>query len=52
MLANLSIKSRLIFVIGFLSTLLVGVGIMSLASLSATNSNKGDATLYGVKKCI
>jgi len=26
MLANLSIKSRLVFVIGFLSVLLVGIG--------------------------
>jgi methyl-accepting chemotaxis protein len=39
MLANLSIKSRLIFVIGFLSVLLMGVGIMGLASLSATNDS-------------
>ncbi|HJX57503.1 MAG TPA: Tar ligand binding domain-containing protein, partial [Thiobacillus sp.] len=38
MLANLTIKSRLIFVIGFLSLLLVGIGIMGLASLSSTNS--------------
>ena len=38
MLANLTIKSRLIFVIGFLSMLLVGIGIMGLASLSSTNS--------------
>ncbi|WP_324780772.1 methyl-accepting chemotaxis protein [Thiobacillus sedimenti] len=38
MLANLSIKSRLVFVIGFLSVLLVGVGIMGLASLSSTNA--------------
>ena len=37
MLANLSIKSRLIFVIGFLSVLLVGSGIIGLASLSSTN---------------
>ena len=38
MLANLTIKSRLIFVIGFLSMLLVGIGIMGLTSLSSTNS--------------
>ncbi len=37
MLANLSIKSRLTFVIGFLSVLLVGSGIIGLASLSSTN---------------
>ena len=28
MLSNLSIKSRLVFVIGFLSLLLTGIGIM------------------------
>jgi len=39
MLANLSIKSRLVFVIGFLSVLLVGSGIMGLASLGATNDS-------------
>ena len=38
MLANLSIKSRLIFVIGFLSMLLMGIGILGLTSLSSTNS--------------
>ena len=38
MLANLSIKSRLVFVIGFLSLLLVGIGIMGLSSLNATNN--------------
>jgi len=38
MLTNLSIKSRLIFVIGFLSLLLIGIGIMGLVSLGATNS--------------
>ena len=37
MLSRLSIRSRLVFVIGLLSTLLVGVGIMGLWSLSATN---------------
>lgn len=39
MLSKLSIKSRLVFVIGFLSTLLVGVGIMGLLSLSSTNDS-------------
>ncbi|MBW8362924.1 MAG: Tar ligand binding domain-containing protein, partial [Rhizobium sp.] len=38
MLANLSIKSRLVFVIGFLSVLLVGIGILGLTSLNSTNS--------------
>src|SRR5574340_874294 len=37
MLANMSIKSRLVFVIGFLSVLLVGIGILGLTSLSSTN---------------
>src|SRR5574340_1411237 len=37
MLANLSIKSRLVFVIGFLSTRLVGIGALGLTSLSSTN---------------
>jgi methyl-accepting chemotaxis protein-1 (serine sensor receptor) len=37
MLANLSIKSRLVFVIGFLSLLLVGIGILGLTSLNSTN---------------
>ena len=37
MLRNLSIKSRLIFVIGFLSLLLTGIGILGLTSLSAAN---------------
>ena len=37
MLTNLSIKSRLIFVIGFLSVLLVGSGVIGLASLNSTN---------------
>ena len=37
MLANLSIKSRLVFVIGFLSVLLVGIGILGLTSLNSTN---------------
>ena len=39
MLKNLSIKSRLIFVIAFLSVLLVGIGIMGLASLNNTNAS-------------
>ncbi len=38
MLANLNIKSRLVFVIGFLSLLLMGIGIMGLTSLGSTNS--------------
>ena len=39
MLNNLSIKSRLIFVIGFLSVLLTGIGIMGLVSLNAANNS-------------
>jgi methyl-accepting chemotaxis protein-1 (serine sensor receptor) len=39
MLNNLSIKSRLIFVIAFLSVLLVGIGIMGLVSLNITNAS-------------
>ncbi len=38
MLRNLSIKSRLVFVIGFLSALLVVVGTIGLTSLGATNN--------------
>ncbi|MHB1176585.1 MAG: methyl-accepting chemotaxis protein [Sulfuriferula sp.] len=38
MLKNLSIKSRLVFVIGFLSMLLLGIGIMGLVSLNAANN--------------
>ncbi len=38
MLGNMSIKSRLVFVIGFLSVLLVGIGILGLHSLSSTNN--------------
>ena len=38
MLTNLSIKSRLIFVIGFLSVLLLGIGGLGLTSLNATNN--------------
>ena len=39
MLTNLSIKSRLIFVVGFLSVLLVAIGAVGLSSLSATNAS-------------
>jgi methyl-accepting chemotaxis protein-1 (serine sensor receptor) len=39
MLTNLSIKSRLIFVIGFLSALLIGIGIVGLTSLNSTKSS-------------
>ncbi|HUW27499.1 MAG TPA: Tar ligand binding domain-containing protein, partial [Sulfuriferula sp.] len=39
MLSNLSIKSRLIFVIGFLSLLLTGIGIMGLVSLNSANNS-------------
>ncbi|WP_310448177.1 Tar ligand binding domain-containing protein, partial [Thiobacillus sp.] len=38
MLTNLSIKSRLIFVIGFLSMLLVGGGVLGLTGLAFTNA--------------
>jgi methyl-accepting chemotaxis protein len=38
MLKNLSIKSRLIFVIGFLSMLLLGIGILGLVSLNFANN--------------
>ncbi|MBT9590651.1 MAG: Tar ligand binding domain-containing protein [Thiobacillus sp.] len=38
MFKNLSIKSRMIFVIGFLSVLLLGIGVLGLASLNATNN--------------
>src|SRR3569623_19422 len=37
MLNNLSIKSRLVFVIGFLSILLIGIGGIGLSSLHDTN---------------
>jgi methyl-accepting chemotaxis protein len=37
MLNNLSIKSRLIFVIGFLSVVAVGTGVIGLSSLNTTN---------------
>ncbi len=39
MLTNLSIKSRLIFVIGFLSALLIVIGALGLVSLSTTNGS-------------
>jgi len=39
MLNNLSIKSRLVFVIGFLSVLLIGIGVLGLTSLNATNAS-------------
>jgi len=39
MLKNLTIKSRLIFVIGFLSLLLIGTGVLGLGSLSAANTS-------------
>ncbi|OZA12405.1 MAG: methyl-accepting chemotaxis protein, partial [Hydrogenophilales bacterium 17-62-8] len=42
MLTNLSIKFRLIFVIGFLSLLLVAIGAIGLSSLSATNDSLKD----------
>ncbi len=44
MLKNITIKSRLIFVISFLSLLLVGGGIIGLTSLSS--SNQALKTLY------
>jgi methyl-accepting chemotaxis protein len=37
MFKNLSIKSRLIFVIGFLSVLLVGIGVLGLFGMSKAN---------------
>jgi methyl-accepting chemotaxis protein-1 (serine sensor receptor) len=39
MLSNLSIKSRLVFVISFLSLLLTGIGIMGLVSLHSANNS-------------
>ena len=39
MLKNLSIKSRLVFVIGFLSILLITIGTIGLSSLSAGNTS-------------
>jgi methyl-accepting chemotaxis protein-1 (serine sensor receptor) len=39
MLKNLSIKSRLIFVIAFLSVLLVSIGVLGMVSLNITNAS-------------
>src|SRR4051794_6191766 len=39
MFNNLTIKSRLLFVTSFLSLLLVGSGIVAIASLSSTNES-------------
>jgi len=39
MFTNLTIKSRLIFVIAFLSVLLVGIGVLGLISLNITNTS-------------
>ncbi|OWW22488.1 methyl-accepting chemotaxis protein [Noviherbaspirillum denitrificans] len=39
MLTNLTIKSRLVFVISFLSLLLVGSGVIAIISLSAANTS-------------
>jgi len=39
MFKNLSIKARLIFVIGFLSVLLIGIGVIGLVSLGTTNAS-------------
>ena len=39
MFSNLTIKSRLVFVISFLSLLLVGSGIVGISSLSTANSS-------------
>src|SRR5450631_433222 len=44
MLKNLTIRSRLIFVIGFLSLLLIGAGVIGIASLNSTNGSL--KTLY------
>jgi len=38
-LNNITIKSRLVFVIGFLSLLLVAIGVLGLFSLSSTNES-------------
>jgi methyl-accepting chemotaxis protein len=47
MLKNLSIRSRLVFVIGFLSLLLIGGGIIGLTSLYAANVSL--RTMYETK---
>lgn len=39
MFKNLSIKARLIFVIGFLSVLLAAMGLVGLNSLQTTNND-------------
>lgn len=39
MFKNLTIKSRLVFVISFLSLLLVGSGVVAIASLSSANDS-------------
>jgi methyl-accepting chemotaxis protein len=39
MLNNLTIKSRLVFVIGFLSLLLIGSGIVGISSLNSANNS-------------
>ncbi|MGB9129090.1 MAG: methyl-accepting chemotaxis protein [Thiobacillus sp.] len=39
MFTNLTIKSRLIFVIAFLSVLLVGIGVLGMISLNITNTS-------------
>ncbi len=38
MFKNVTIKSRLLFVIGFLSLLLIGCGILGITSLASTNA--------------
>ena len=38
MFKNVTIKSRLLFVIGFLSLLLIGCGVLGITSLASTNS--------------
>jgi methyl-accepting chemotaxis protein-1 (serine sensor receptor) len=44
MLKNLTVKSRLIFVIGFMSALLLGIGIFGLYGMST--ANEGLRTVY------
>ncbi|MGZ5819356.1 MAG: Tar ligand binding domain-containing protein, partial [Burkholderiaceae bacterium] len=39
MLKNITIKSRLIFVIGFLSILMVAMGVMGFISLNNVNAS-------------
>lgn len=45
MFANLTIKPRLVFVISFLSSLLVCIGIVGMASLNSANDSL--KTIYG-----